>query len=141
MRGHASLITDSVWPVWLKCWRSSRLEGLSGRLAIRPPSLIGLIVALLALTLWASPFSAMVRHGPDAHATMTQAAPDQVTHDCVTHENPAQAVCCGLACAPSLVLLPAPALPAGLRPATPSPDHTALGTSRTPDVLSPPPKA
>jgi len=102
---------------------------------------IALLVALLALTLWASPSAAMVHvHGANGDAAMTQAAPDQATHDCQTHGEPAQTGCCGLACCPSLALLPALTLVAGLRPALPAPDRSALGASHTPDILSPPPK-
>ena len=83
MRGHASLITGAAWPAWLKGWRSSGSEKLSGRLAIPGLSLIGLIVAMLAIALWASPSAAMVHgHGSAAHATITQAAPERATHDC-----------------------------------------------------------
>ena len=142
MRGHASLIAGAAWPAWLKGWRSSGSEKLSGRLAIPGLSLIGLIVAMLAIALWASPSAAMVHgHGPAAHATITQAAPERATHDCQAHGNPAQAGCCGVACSPSLALLPIPALLAGLPPAILRPDRTGLAASCAPDVLSPPPKA
>ena len=120
--------------------RAARRE-LSRRPAIRTLSRIGLIVALLALALWATPSAAMVHgHGPDAHATMTQAAPDHPTHACGTHGEAAQAACCGLACCPSLALLPAPILMTSLRPALPAPDRSARGASLIPDVLPPPPK-
>jgi hypothetical protein len=104
-------------------------------------SRIGLIVALLALALWAAPSAAVVHgHGPDAHAT-TQTAPDHPTHACGTHTEAAQAACCGLACCPSLALLPAPILMTRMRPALPAPKRSTRGASQTPDVLSPPPKA
>ena len=138
MRGHASLITGAAWPAWLKGWRSSGSEKLSGRLAIPGLSLIGLIVAVLALAVWAA---VVHGHEPAAHVTITQAAPERATHDCQAQENPAQAGCCGLACSPSLALLPIPALLAGLPPAILRPDRTGLAASYAPDVLSPPPKA
>jgi hypothetical protein len=104
-------------------------------------SRIGLIVALLALALWATPSAAVVHgHGPDVHATTTQVGPDHPTHACGTHGETAQAACCGLACCPSLALLPAPILMTSLRPAPPTPDRSARGASLIPDVLPPPPK-
>ena len=132
MRGHASQITGSAGPARPKGGRSSRV--------IRALSLIGLI-AVLALAFWTTPSAAMGRvHGPDARAAMTQAAPDQAAHDCRAHRDPAQAGCCGMACSPGVALPPAPALLAGLRPRPPRPDRAAPGASRTPEILSPPPK-
>lgn len=134
VREHDGPIASAVCPV--------RREGLSGRVAIRTPSLIGLIVVLLALALWATPSAAMAHvHGPDAPVTETRAAPDHATPDCPMLGEPAHAGCRGLACCPGLALLPTPTSVAGSRPATPAPDRSALGTNLAPDILPPPPKA
>jgi len=115
---------------------------LSGTFTSRTLSLIGLIVAVVVLGLWASPSAAMVHfHSPPSHATVTQEASSHSADDCLEHGELGQTSCCGLACCPSLALLPAQAPLADSQPMVPAARRAALGASLTLDILPPPPKA